>query len=231
MFINGSEVKNEMLPFGTIAFNQTYKKMNIGCRESGGTASLALYGKMSDFVFYNKDLNSTELDDLWNGCRYANSINNTSTTLVGTPTQNVSYQWYNCATQTAINGATNRIFTPSETGNFALVTTYNYGIEQSCTSDTSECVAFTVSGVGMDEYQLSNALIYPNPTIDIVNISNIPLGTTISLTDAAGRLILTKNTDLSTTSIDVSNQVAGVYFINLKDDAGNSSTKKLIVRK
>src|SRR5690606_17165695 len=55
-----------------------------------------------------------------------------------------SYQWYNCATSTAIAGATNATFTPTENGQYKVVVTVRTGCK-----DTSDCI--TVSNVGIEE--------------------------------------------------------------------------------
>ena len=73
---------------------------------------------------------------------------------------------------------------------------------------------------------MNNFDIYPNPTSNVLNISNrnnIEINT-ISISDLNGRVIRNAN---SGTSINVSDLNAGVYFVTIETAEGKS-TKKFI---
>jgi choice-of-anchor B domain-containing protein len=88
------------------------------------------------------------------------------------------------------------------------------------------------TGVGVEEFDVENIEVYPNPAQDNLNIS-IPNNLVVekfTITDITGRVIMAK-TDMSKQSniytIDVSNLLSGTYFIGVND---NSTTKKFVVQ-
>ena len=144
---------------------------------------------------------------------------NTSVTLSGqTLTANanwVNYQWISCDFAEPIAGATSQSFSPTTNGAYAVV------ITDSTCSDTSDC--YEVIGVGVEEVDLSDIQIYPNPTSDAVTIelpahANIE---TIILNDMLGNLAVSMPVHASSGQLrlDLSGHASGVYlcsFINTK---------------
>lgn len=88
--------------------------------------------------------------------------------------------------------------------------------------------SWTYAGVYdfVDDY---SAVIFPNPTIDVVNINSTEFaGVTFTLQDAAGRIVLVGNlTDVNTT-LDFSVYATGTYSITLSKQGENLKTFKLI---
>lgn len=85
------------------------------------------------------------------------SITQVGNTLVSNNDTLASFQWIDCSNMLPINGATNQSFTPTSSGNYALVITNN-----GC-SDTSNC--YSIQNVGIIENDFGDKLlIYPNPT-------------------------------------------------------------------
>ncbi len=79
----------------------------------------------------------------------------------------------------------------------------------------------------------SNWIIYPNPSNGIFNIENssstIPENTTLNIIDILGRTILTKTySPTSIETIDLSNKINGLYFIQLQNQ--NQSTNFKILK-
>ncbi len=72
------------------------------------------------------------------------------------------YQWIDCATNQQIANATQQSFTPTLSGNFAVVV-----INGNC-SDTSSCTS--VLQVSIDEKTSNTLSVQPNPTSGIINI-------------------------------------------------------------
>ncbi len=84
-------------------------------------------------------------------------------------------------------------------------------------------------GTGMNNYQLENLNIYPNPTHGKINISSAYKINTLSITNIIGKKILfTEN--LSKNTIDLSSYKNGVYFINISTEKG-IHTEKIILNK
>jgi cellobiose phosphorylase len=77
-----------------------------------------------------------------------------------------------------------------------------------------------------------NIKIYPNPTIDKVNIDNIPIGTTYRVIDLSGKIISSGITNSIPANISVTNANSGILFINLIDNMFNKiGTFKIIKSK
>lgn len=71
--------------------------------------------------------------------------------------------------------------------------------------------------------------IYPNPTTDIINIKSMEPGATIEIFNMLGQKVLaTKGTGIET-QIDLSNQPAGTYLINIT--SGKTSSTKQVIKK
>lgn len=73
------------------------------------------------------------------------------------------------------------------------------------------------------------ALIYPNPTIDLINISTDDFeGVTYTLHDAAGRIVFVGQLYTANTALDFSEFASGTYSITLSRAGENLKTFKLI---
>ena len=84
-------------------------------------------------------------------------------------------------------------------------------------------------GVGINNYQLENLSIYPNPTLGLVNIKSKEKINTISISNILGKQIFFTE-DFSANTIDLSSFDNGVYFINISTDKG-VHIEKLILSK
>ncbi len=74
-----------------------------------------------------------------------------------------------------------------------------------------------------------NILVYPNPTNNILNYS-VSDGISfddLTITDVFGKLVLSRDFDMNTNQIDVSNLPSGVYFIRFNNNT-SSVVKKFI---
>ncbi len=132
------------------------------------------------------------------------------------------YQWINCNTNNAINGANNANFTPLVNGDYAVAITLN-----SCT-DTSAC--YSMYSVGITNHkQTSEFKILPNPANEMINISipQNPENTSLEIFSLEGKIVLTQNLTKNTTSVDISTLTKGVYFARLQGNQ-SYSVQKLI---
>ena len=136
------------------------------------------------------------------------------------------YQWINCANNEFIPGATGSIFTPSQSGTYAVISTSANG----CTS-ISNCVNVSVSSVE-DLSVIENWSLFPNPTSGIARIRWNEATREVSrleVTDSGGRLVYTVNIPTGSDQIefDLSAYPSGVFNIRVISNAG-VFTKKLV---
>ena len=156
-----------------------------------------------------------------------NALPDVNTTLSSpTITANLSgagYQWLNCATGLAIQGATSQSYTATANGAYAVVVTVN---GNGC-SDTSSCV--TINHIGINEAGINNQFtIYPNPSTGNFTIT-IPVKATIEILNLEGQIIRTINNDDTKVKIVLVNLSSGIYIIKAKSDK-EIVTKKLIIK-
>jgi len=124
-----------------------------------------------------------------------------------------TYQWINCANGMPIAGATGASFTATANGTYAVVINWNDCV------DTSGCTA--ISTVGMDEFQTSPIVLYPNPaetTFKLGGTDQLPGIREISILDGNGKTIIT-GTQAETT-FDVSTFAPGVYHVRILHEKG-----------
>ena len=99
-----------------------------------------------------------------------------------------------------------------------------------CISDREEVIV-TVGTVGIEEGDLVDVKVYPNPTFNFLNV-NIP--TTIEgtidlrLIDVAGNLILTNTVAAGSNQLDVSDLATGIYMLELNTDKGLFSRRVIV---
>lgn len=87
----------------------------------------------------------------------------------------------------------------------------------------------TTTGI-IDFIESYEMLIYPNPAVEIVTIENLPIGSTVNITDLSGKVVYTFVTQSELTTINTTEFVNGVYIIQANCN-GSTVTKKLIVNK
>ena len=87
-----------------------------------------------------------------------------------------------------------------------------------------------------EDINITNLLIYPNPSDGIINIefsSDITLDFSLSLLNLIGQLVIIDKQELFSgeyvKQVDVSNYANGIYFIEVKTDNGVIN-KKLILQ-
>ncbi|MFT5777682.1 MAG: hypothetical protein ACI837_000630 [Crocinitomicaceae bacterium] len=77
-----------------------------------------------------------------------------------------------------------------------------------------------------DEISMANASVYPNPVEEVLNIAiSTEDAFKLELIDNSGKLILVRNIDQQSTSIDMSSFEAGIYFLRLSDNNGTITRK------
>jgi hypothetical protein len=93
-------------------------------------------------------------------------------------------------------------------------------------TDGAETVDVSIEPVGINDAVIANFNIYPNPSKGVFNVKSDSNGT-ITITNAIGNVIMVKEINGEST-IDMSNNAAGIYFIRLNSD-NKVATKRIII--
>lgn len=89
----------------------------------------------------------------------------------------------------------------------------------------------TDPNVSSNEVVVTALNVYPNPATDQLNVVfDATSASTVELTDLTGKVVSSQsaNAGANTISFNVANVNAGVYFVNIKNAAGNSAQKVII---
>lgn len=151
-------------------------------------------------------------------------MNDTAVTLNGTTftaAQNgVSYQWIDCNNgYLNIPGETNQSFTATTNGSYAVILTGD------CI-DTSAC--HIINNIGINDYNELGASVYPNPNQGSFNVTTQDIADLIIIRDILGNEIYTIEPNSLQTTISISDQAKGVYFITITKDDKNSHIRVIV---
>jgi uncharacterized repeat protein (TIGR01451 family) len=155
-----------------------------------------------------------------------NIVSQISSTLQTTASGS-TYQWIDCGNNSAINGATNSTFQPTQSGSYAVAVTYGNCI------DTSTC--YTFSTVGLPSSITADVIFqtrYLSSSENILLHAEKLRGTNgqLRLMDLSGRIIYQQPTHEITAGklnleIPVKGLNAGIYIVNLITEKDNISGK------
>ncbi len=136
---------------------------------------------------------------------------------------NASYQWIDCATNNPIAGATEQVFTPTSTGDYAVQVTNNGCV------DTSSCINMVITG--LSSIDKNDVEIFPNPTSGLVTIKYQNIKTPrISISDVTGKVLyqVVAIGSEPIMELDMSKYSKGVYILQITSD--NKSLTQRIVK-
>jgi PKD repeat protein len=123
-----------------------------------------------------------------------------------------SHQWFNCADQLPIPGATGISYTPVQNGSYYVVL-YNNGC-----SDTSGCA--TISNVGIGEaFRNGHISVFPNPGSGIFTIDYSGLNEQIdkiSVKNILGQAVYEAAAETQHLQINLEDQPPGTYYLQLR---------------
>lgn len=128
-----------------------------------------------------------------------------------------TYQWIDCLTNTFLINETNALFAPTTDGSYAVIVSS----VESC-ENTSPCVIMDY--LDLDNDVLSHMSMVPNPTMDLVTIGFSGGNATLTVSDAQGKSILSKEIT-NGEKISLQNEEAGVYFFTLVTEAGKKTER------
>jgi hypothetical protein len=125
-----------------------------------------------------------------------------------------SYQWINCADNSIIGGETSASFTPTESGEYAVI------VSQGTCSDTSDCYTVDFTGIETDGMKFG-VEVYPNPADKFLTVAMDSRHTNVSIkvVNTMGQVVLVEEIlELDKTILDISRFNPGVYLISIKSD-------------
>ncbi|MEQ8623323.1 MAG: SBBP repeat-containing protein [Vicingaceae bacterium] len=135
-----------------------------------------------------------------------------------------SFQWLDCdSSWSIIPDDTNRTFSPTKNGNYAVQIT-----ENACV-DTSACVEITALSVIKNSFK-ENIEVFPNPTNGnfAIKFENPQNTLFVRLSTVKGKLI-TSETFKNVAFIPMElNNAKGIYFLEIQDQFGKKAIIKLI---
>ena len=144
------------------------------------------------------------------------SITQIEDTLFSNTTIGYNFNWFNCDSNKIVNGADSFKFTPSISGNYAVILTWK--VNPTCI-DTSQCRWLSIS-TGVEKVVTNNLInLSPNPTnhSTIVSLQHAVNNATIHLINLLGETVLTKiNQSGNQFALDLSTQAAGIYFVEVQ---------------
>lgn len=201
-----------------IFYDGTIRDLRIG---------LGFNGALDDFVLYNRALTAAEAAQI-------PACLDVETNIVGNSIvahlddAGTTYQWVDCDNgNNPIPGATNQIFNPTVSGNYAVEISTS-----GCTSN-SACTQVTIGGgnpSSVIENEALNFNIYPNPANSNVSVSNVTAGSTVTIIDVMGKRVYATKAVNTTIDLSVENLSNGLYFIEIENN-GAVAQKKLVVSK
>lgn len=121
-----------------------------------------------------------------------------------------TYQWLDCNLGQPILAETNQVFTATSNGSYSVIVT-----DGQC-SDTSDCIM--ISNIGLEENKAKEIHVYPNPSKGLFNIE-LHYNSTLYISDEFGRILSSIQFEAGKTTIDLSNESNGVYFIKINSDS------------
>lgn len=129
------------------------------------------------------------------------------------------YQWIDCSTNTAVQGATSQSFTPTQNGQYCVK------VSDGTCSATSPCE--TISTIGIQENWLQELSIYPNPVQHELTVELMDHTAEIVIKDVYGNDVYKANHS-GTAQVNMSAFARGVYFVVIRTEAGNELVKEII---
>lgn len=134
------------------------------------------------------------------------------------------YQWYTCDPFEIIDGATDQSYTPTETGDYAVIITIG---ECSDTSDCQNVVIEDDPGSGVDENAFGASIaIYPNPSNGTFVINGDKLiGAQIQIYNSIGAIIFETTATSNTHLVTLTHQANGIYVLRLTSEYGSKIQK------
>lgn len=134
-----------------------------------------------------------------------------------------SYQWVDCNNNySPIPGATAQSFSPPANGNYAVI------IQTGKCRDTSQCIAITEIGVGLEDLTREHLpILFPNPANEQVNVL-LGKEAQIQLLSCVGAILFSDRFQAGQHILHVKDLPVGVYYVRI-DSGHQRFVKKLVL--
>jgi hypothetical protein len=120
---------------------------------------------------------------------------------------NVTYQWYNCNTNSLINGQTNQFYAPTVSGSYATL------LNNGTCIDTTICFSFIPTN--LEEINNKNSIkIFPNPSFGKFSIESSISIQNLNIFDLQGRVIKLKMN--SSNEVQILTTSNGIYILEIE---------------
>lgn len=189
--------------------------------DKGVTDGVAFVPTAGEYAVWGTDVNgcmNTDTITITVTAEIDASVTATETTLTANSAEG-TFQWIDCADDSEVAGATASVFTPTETGNYAVVVTVG-----DC-SATSDCFTITVTGV--EQNAIAGMVnVYPNPSTGKVNVALETTGAMLKVYDITGSVILERLQSSDVEQIELATK--GMYILRVESE-GAVYTGKLVI--
>jgi GEVED domain/Secretion system C-terminal sorting domain/Ig-like domain CHU_C associated len=110
-----------------------------------------------------------------------------------------------------------------------LVNGETYYVSQSVNGCESGFTAITVtSEAGVEGFGLSRLVVYPNPTKDVVTLTNSSAITKVEVVNLLGQTVIAQNPNAENVQVDLANLASGTYLVRVA--TANASTTVKVVK-
>ncbi len=184
---------------------------------NGTTIQNVITDQSYDFTFTSVDGCDSVVTEVLNVVELDNGISRSGTLLVSAM-YSVDFQWLDCDNNRAeIAGATSRIYTPTENGNYA-VRVGQHGCET-----FSECIYFD-GFTSVNDLNNVAISVYPNPATDKLFVEfKSNENYQASIFDMNGKLVQQLTLSQDSQFIEIANYAAGDYVLKLTDGVAEKS--------
>jgi len=198
LFVAGNGNTNKELWYtnGSLVFTNQVKDINVGSSSSSINSINSNFAEYNGKVYFGADDGS-------NG----NEVWVTDGTTVGTEIISDIYSGTNDSNPSFLTVANNTLFFRARK------------------SDGYELYKYIDPALSINEFELNNIKLYPNPASNNITIDSKTKIDSVEIFDALGKSVLVFNESLSTYSINSLN--SGLYFVKINGE-GKEITKKLI---
>lgn len=225
--INSNNQINDLGIF-TFGYYSNVTSQNITiCNGDSVIVGNNIYNTSGTYIDIFNDINNNDSIVITNLTVVIPDVN---VTVVGNTLQAInnnanSYQWMDCNTNSLINAANSQYFSPTQSGNYAVI------INQNGCIDTSTCYTIAINTI--ENFDINTSIqLYPNPlkngqSLNITNTENIAL---IEIYDIQARLIYTQfNKEFKNTiELKLQDIKPGIICIKATYKNGHVSIQKII---
>ncbi|MBL0235304.1 MAG: T9SS type A sorting domain-containing protein [Saprospiraceae bacterium] len=125
-----------------------------------------------------------------------------------------------------MNGATEREYTPTQSGKYQVIITNSGG----CESEISDVFKYIKTTTQVDDIHIENDFkVYPNPTHSKIFLwlsKKLTENDEIIITNIVGHVVCQLSGIPINNEIDVSHLLSGIYFIELRNSNSHKMIKK-----